>query len=499
MGSAEYIVRFKGDYSALAKDLKSIGAATKKIEDDEVIVKLAYDGNIKEFNKVFDQIAKKHPELGIQFQYNVNEKILKQEIDRLEKLTELEIDIKDNKVQNKLENLAGNVEHALEEGLGKDEITKRLKNVFGYYNTAIKAGAKNINFKDITDRLDDAFSIEADEIQDILGEVIDLNINKPIQLFKIDKSINEDIAMTQERVDDLKDSLKSLEEKGASKSGSSSEMKQLQDDIRILRSDIEDMQTQLQNLSGEAFDEMTESIRSTNEQLKIAEERLKIVQDFLKNSGSSEMLNLTWALNKLQRMLSEFYKENNGNHISAFWDELINKAQNGDEEVLKLLSDLRLLKDTNLPGKVNAGMVKSGGLIGDDYTVLTTKIRSDKFSGDRLKNAEELKKRLDAISDSGVNAAKTLAIVSDEASNLFVEIQETAPGKMLGQIYGQTEEDWVNTDFFEATDAEILKLIVDLETLRKAGIGVELNAGNLLYEKGKGFTIIDMDLDPLKD
>ena len=501
MGRAEYIVHFKGDYSALQKDLAKISAATTKLENDEVIIKLNYDGNIAEFNKQFDKIAKMHPELGIQFQYNVNEKMLNQEINKLKKLTELKLDIDEGNVQNKLKNLASNVEASLQEGLSKDEITKRLKEFFGYYNTSIKAGAKNIDFDfdSLSNKLFDAFKNQKDEIKEIYDDIWNQNDTKEIKLFEIDQSIDNDISKTQERVTDLKDALDSLEKKGASKSGLPSELQKVQDEIKILRADISEMQEQLKDLSGEAFNNMTQQIKNTNEQLDIAKDRLKIIQDFLKNNGNSEVLNFTEALNKLQGMLSVFYKENNGNHISSFWDELIAKAQDGDAEILQLLSDLRLLKNTELPEKINAGMVKSGGLIGDDYTVLTTKIHSNKFSGDRLKDAEELKKRLDAISDSGVNAAKTLAIVSDEASNLFVEIQETAPGKMLGQIYGQTEKDWVNTDFFEATDAEILKLIVDLETLRKAGIGVELNAGNLLYEKGKGFTIIDMDLEPLKD
>ena len=499
MGQAEYIVRFKGDYSALESDLKKINGATKKLEDDEVIIKLNYDGNIKEFNKVFDSISKQHPELGIQFQYNVNEKLLNQELDKLEKYTQLKLDIDESNVQSKLEKMGDDIGLALQNHLDAKDIKKLVENYFGYYNTAIKAGAKHINIDEINNRLSKAFEIESKDIKQIFDDIFESGKSETLQLFKFDKSLNDDLLATKERIEDIRNVLKLLKEKGASETGLPSELQKVQDEIKILRSDIQEMQEQLKDLSGEAFTRMSENIKETNRQLDITKERLKVVQDFLKNNGNSEVLNFTEALNKLQGMLSTFYKENNGNHVSSFWDELIQKAQDGDKEVLQLLSDLRLLKNDNLPNKVNAGMVKSGGLIGDDYTVLTTKIRSDKFSGDRLKDAEELKNRLDAISNSGVNAARTLAIVSDEANNLFVEIQQTAPGKMLGQIYGQTDKDWVNMDFLKAEDEEILKLIVDLETLRKAGIGVDLNAGNLLYQKGKGFSIIDMDLKPLQD
>lgn len=491
MEKAEYIVKFRGDYSALAKDLKNIGAETKKIEDDEVIIKLAYDGNIKEFNKVFDKISKMHPELGIQFQYNVNEKILKQEIKKLDELTELKLDVDEGKVQAKLEKLAENVEFALEEGMSKDEITKRLKNVFGYYNTAIKAGAKNINFKDIKDRLDDAFSIETDEIQDIFGKVFGLNINKPIQLFKIDKSINEDIAMTQERVDDLKDSLKSLEEKGASKSGSSSEMKQLQDDIKILRSDIEDMKTQLQNLSGEAFDEMTESIKKTSEQLTGVIEKLKI----LSMSGVSGF-EIT-SLKTLLSDFSEFAQKRNSKNLSDYWSELQTKIDNGDESLKKALIDLKLFnEETSKINIIDHGDVKSGGLTSNEYTLLATKEAShqtDNTINSRLQDTIVLKDKLDEAADAGVNVARILNVVYDKTSDTMFQLQETAKGVMLG---GQGEAP-INLEVFNASDEAIQKLISDIIYLRKIGVGVDFHGLNVFYDQiSDTFSLIDMDLKP---
>ena len=269
MGTTDYIVRFKGDYSALQKDINKINGETKKLADDEVIIKLNYDGNIKEFNKVFDQISKMHPELGIQFQYNVNEKILRQELDKLEKLSDLKLDIDEGKVSGKLKNLADNVESALKEGMSKNEITRRVNEFFGYYNTAIKAGAKNIDsdFDSINNRLYDLFENQAEEIKDIYNEIFDSNDKKKIELFKIDGSLNNDLVKTKERVDDLQNALKGLEEKGASKSGLPSELQRVQDEIKILRADIDSMKGELKNLSGDAFNDMTEQIKGTNEQL----------------------------------------------------------------------------------------------------------------------------------------------------------------------------------------------------------------------------------------
>ena len=267
MGQAEYIVRFKGDYSALAKDMAKINAATTKLEDDEVIIKLNYDGNIKEFNKVFDQISKMHPELGIQFQYNVNEKMLNQEIDKLNQLTEIKLDVKEGNVQGKLETLADNIETSLKKGLSKEDISRQLREFFGYYNTSIKAGAKEIDLRAVNNRISKIFETQKNEIRELYDDIWFENDRKKIQLFSIDKSVDEDISATQTRVNDLKDTLVSLEKRGASKSGLPSELQKVQDEIKILRSNINEMQGQLKNLSGDAFKNLTAEVEGTKQKL----------------------------------------------------------------------------------------------------------------------------------------------------------------------------------------------------------------------------------------
>ena len=271
----DYVVRFKGDYSALAKDLEKINASTRKLEDDEVIIKLNYDGNIKEFNKVFDQISKQHPELGIQFQYNVNQKMLDGELDKLKKLTDIKLDVDENRVTDKLKSLSNEVESALQQGLSKDVITKRLKDFYGYYNTAVKAGAKNVeyDFDQLGNKLFEA--LNAKGLSDVFDKVWDLNDREAIQFVEVATTVNDAITEIKGNVDDLKDSLKSLEARGATKSGLPSDLQKFEDEVKILRSEIEDMQKQLGNLSGEAFDKMTESIKQTNEQLSEALEKIK--------------------------------------------------------------------------------------------------------------------------------------------------------------------------------------------------------------------------------
>lgn len=328
MGQTDYIIRFKGDYSALEKDLNKIGQATRKLEEDEVLIKLNYDGNIKEFNKVFDKISNMHPELGIQFQYNINQKMLEQELNKIDQLTEIKLDVDENKVQTKLKNLADNVDTALQGSMSKDEITKRLKNVFAYYNTAVKAGAKNINFDSITNRLYDSFSVEADEIKNIFDDVFDLNDNKKFELFKLDKSVFDELSEAKSRAEDIRNILKSLEEKGASKTGLPSELQKVQDEIKILRSDIEEMKGDLKNLSGDAFDELTQQIKDTNEQLDYALQAVNQLKSALSSNGIKEDKSISGVIkqwkNENETKTNERYtafnsqtKQTSGAHLAA--------------------------------------------------------------------------------------------------------------------------------------------------------------------------------------
>ena len=328
MNSAEYIVRFKGDYSALAKDLTAIGAATKKLEDDEVVIKLHYDGNIKEFNKVFDKISNMHPELGIQFQYNVNQKILEEELGKLRKLSEIKLDVDNGDVLIKLNKMVDNVEHSLQKGLSEELIEEQVRDVFKYYNTAIDAGAKKIDIDSATNRLYDVLDLKGKKFRDLYDNIFDQNINKPLKLFEIDGSIDSEIQKAETRVNDIKAVLEDLENRGASKNGLPTEMEKLQDEIKILRANIGEMQEQLKNLSGEPFSQMTEQIKATNEQLDYTLQKFDKIQKILSRNGIKEINTIGGVVRQWQEdevtQTNERYtaynsktKQTSGAHLAA--------------------------------------------------------------------------------------------------------------------------------------------------------------------------------------
>ena len=97
---AEYKCKISGDTSQLLKSIKEAKGELKQLNDDEVLIKLNYDGNLKEFNKVFDQVSKSNPQIAVQFQYDINKKILEEELDKLKDMS-VELDTDNIKKQMK--------------------------------------------------------------------------------------------------------------------------------------------------------------------------------------------------------------------------------------------------------------------------------------------------------------------------------------------------------------------------------------------------------------
>lgn len=238
----------------------------------------------------------------------------------------------------------------------------------------------------------------------------------------------------------------------------------------------------------EIINELEESIARLQE--KASKVELTTTHDNFEDT-KKDIDNTVVSLEKLLEKFSEYNKAHNYKNASAFWDEYKKKIEEGDEEAKELLKTLQLLNSNDSIDIVNDGAVKSGGIIGDDKVLLATRTNKN-TDANKLQDTIELKKKLDEAADAGINVARILNVVSDAENKVFFEIQEKAKGNMLGSY----ENNWVNPDIFEATDEQIKKLILDLQKLNELGIGVDVNPTNIFYDKTKGFSFIDLDLNP---
>lgn len=416
----EYIIPFKGDISSLMADIKKADAEIARLNENEIILKLLYDENIKDFNKKFENVLKTHPNIAIQFQYEVN----KQELaDKMKELKGAEVELDMSNAQKKLSDLSNSIQEVYkswEDAITDDEIDK--------YEAQLTSLVQDmVNFQSVLEDIGDdgrrIYSSLSSETREIVKEIKNMYDISP----NIDTRALEE---QQEYISQIQNTLDMLRDKGAV-------------DIGIGTKEANDIET------------------------------------------------AKTSLEKLMALYSGFVTTHQEKELRSFWVDLKEKIEDNDEEILALIEDLGLLdKTTKSINLVSEGLVKKGGIIGDE-SVLLSSIRGDK----KIDELNDLKKKLDEAADAGINVARVLDIIYDKQSNSILEVQEKAVGTIMGSVYGSDNE-FVNPEIYEATDEQIKKLISDILKLQDLGIGVDINTTNILYDKEKGFSLIDLNLDP---
>ena len=86
MQEISYPIKLYGDSSALEKTIQGVEGKLNKLSSDEFLVVLKYDGNIKGLNAQIDKITALHPELPVDFKYNLNKKALEAEEKKLQSI-----------------------------------------------------------------------------------------------------------------------------------------------------------------------------------------------------------------------------------------------------------------------------------------------------------------------------------------------------------------------------------------------------------------------------
>lgn len=176
------------------------------------------------------------------------------------------------------------------------------------------------------------------------------------------------------------------------------------------------------------------------------------------------------------------YISQSGQSPQSFFNALAAGAQTVDDELKNILQSLNLI-DTN--GGINlkslsSGFSNSGGMISDDYVLISREQKKLPYSLDTKQKTAEAK----AL---GANIGAVLEVYEDKVNGLIYELQN----KVSGEGILDFKKGIVNTDFLEATDDQIEKLIEDLLILQKTGLYVDWNGDNILYDKDNGFSFID--------
>lgn len=161
-------------------------------------------------------------------------------------------------------------------------------------------------------------------------------------------------------------------------------------------------------------------------------------------------------------------------HVQDFIDTIKNNIEDYYiEDIIQTYADVNNGKFIE-----SNGGHQNNGIYQDDK--ITAIIRDADYEG----KVKALMPALEEAHKKGANVARILDYIIDDEDNL-IEIQETASGKLIGG--SDDDGKWL-----EATDEQILKLIKDFKILQETGLYFDTGGENLLYDKDKGFSIIDL-------
>ena len=157
------------------------------------------------------------------------------------------------------------------------------------------------------------------------------------------------------------------------------------------------------------------------------------------------------------------------------------------------INDLGLLnKEKDGLNLATTGNASNGVIVGEKNTLISRNGTQQKYE-----EALRLKDALDQAAEAGVNVSRILDVAFDSSKNTILELQQTASGELISNIpaFGESTDNMkFNETLLQATDEQIIKLIKDIETLNNLGINIDFTDSNFLYDKQKGFSIIDLAL-----
>lgn len=185
----------------------------------------------------------------------------------------------------------------------------------------------------------------------------------------------------------------------------------------------------------------------------------------------------------LDTLVSEFKQANLDPRSGSDWTDIqygVIQLTDGLKDVLHKLTLL------NADGKPNFKLARNGSfaqaaVIGDENAVIAREAMSNWKSG-LLESPEKLIPLMQKASEEGAKIARVLGFIKHKDS--LIELQEKAPGQ---NAQYDTLEKWAH-----ATTGQIKELINTVLVMIKNGVYPELRGSNLMYDKDKGFTFIDM-------
>ena len=215
--------------------------------------------------------------------------------------------------------------------------------------------------------------------------------------------------------------------------------------------------------------------------------------DISDGDTSIDEAKLSNAFNTLSQAIMSWSNQT-GKSSGAFFRSLqanrrdlvdIHSLGNGVEEALRTLGLITDLGKSNFimpdTGMRNLGVVIADQIVGNIQ------------ESDNIKNINALQEKLNQASQLGASVPRILSLQQGMLANgtdAIFQLQTRVPGE---NIHSRT----AGKDFLEASPEQIDRLLHTFETLEKVGLFPDFIGDNILFDKQKGFSLVDLDTKPL--
>lgn len=307
----EYKIKIPIDYKGFQEDVDRIKGSLYKLSSDEYIIRFQANGE----EEIYDQMRKLadlHPELSVQFNYDLNKEMLKNALNELEK-TELTLDT--GKTQQKLISLSDEItdlgvkiKHSLnadEKNIFTEKQKQLAKEFINLYETINDNGFKAAKIQtELSKRTGEAWKSYYSNLTSIAGSQPEI----------IDNS-EERIKQLKSNVENIKKILDMLKSQGAvelDEVAIKDETDRLQKKILSLTARIEQLSEALDNsyTAGE-YNELSKELTKTQEDLEETIEKVRELNEELnkRQNDSDQNEILTNQLEESKQKLIEYQKE----------------------------------------------------------------------------------------------------------------------------------------------------------------------------------------------
>ena len=462
MDPLTYKVKIDGDTSNLKKALEMVGGQLNKLED-QIVIKLDYDGNYKNFNKTLQRVYKQAPEVGIRFQYDLNQEALKKAKKDLQNMEVYSSYSNSEEKLKKVYNEAVKIANIKPDGT-RDWNDSKLRN---YRIELIK----------LTDAMEEA---DLDRFEKALNETVEGNskqftamasVLRLIKGFKDD--VNFDVPTTQDAsrqrklIQEIEDNIQAME----------SQFGELGKREIVLKINTDQFDSEIQRVKKEieSLEDKTISVKPIIDQsggtLANIQESLKTIDDksiALKLNTSS----FTTSLNRIKDSLSAV--ENKDVVIKLTTNSFTTSLNRIKSELAELDTKNVVLKLTTNGFTSSLNRIKTELSTIEDKSV-TVRLITNSFTT----SLNRVKKELENIEESNVKLQFDKANLSNEFGKRLGELDNNQINLRINESYFKTQIDKIK-NLIRSLSEDKIQLNIDATKFQDDILNAIIEAGDVL-------------------